>query len=137
MIAPDEYDEARFDSGTVAPSTDAFLYGATAFVLDIEEYVLSAGRWFRKRLAVIGGGVAIVLALSVLLVGQQSPAAAVGPDLLGVTVSNDSGRGEPVYLYVLGTDILPGSGRGYVNAAGTFTRWPAGGTHRSRHLTSR
>ncbi|MFE9748564.1 beta-1,3-glucanase family protein [Saccharothrix saharensis] len=55
-----------------------------------------------------------------------TPAAAVGPDLLPLTVTNNSGRAEAVHLYVLGTDIRPGGRLGYVNQSGTFTPWPAG-----------
>ena len=36
-----------------------------------------------------------------------------------------SGRGEAVYVYVLGTNLSTGR-LGYVNAGGTFTAWPAG-----------
>ena len=51
------------------------------------------------------------------------PAEAVGPNLLPVTVTNNTGRSEAVYLYVLGTM----NGRmGYVNASGTFQNWSGG-----------
>ncbi|MCV2395686.1 beta-1,3-glucanase family protein [Actinotalea sp. M2MS4P-6] len=70
----------------------------------------------------------LVTALAVALgaVGLvTAPAAVAAPDRLPLTVTNDSGRGEAVYLYVLGTDLA--SGRlGWVDAAGTFTAWPAG-----------
>ncbi|MEU4443288.1 beta-1,3-glucanase family protein [Actinosynnema sp. NPDC050801] len=55
-----------------------------------------------------------------------TPAAAVGPDLLPITVTNNSGRSEAVHLYVLGTDIRPGGRLGYVDRAGTFTPWSPG-----------
>jgi hypothetical protein len=48
---------------------------------------------------------------------------AAGPDLLPLTVTNDSGRGEPVHLYVLGES---GGRLGSVSEAGAFTPWPAG-----------
>ncbi len=51
--------------------------------------------------------------------------AATGPAVLPVQVTNQTGRGEPVYLYVLGTNLSTGR-LGYVNAGGTFTNWPAG-----------
>jgi Beta-1,3-glucanase len=61
-----------------------------------------------------------------VVVASASPGQAIGPDLLPVTVTNNTGRGEAVYLYILGTDIR--SGRlGYVNSAGAFSNWPAGG----------
>ncbi|QQQ78844.1 ricin-type beta-trefoil lectin domain protein [Saccharothrix sp. 6-C] len=55
-----------------------------------------------------------------------TPAAAVGPDLLPLTITNHSGRSEAVHLYVLGTDIRPGGRLGHVDRSGTFTPWPAG-----------
>ncbi|MFD5831277.1 beta-1,3-glucanase family protein [Lentzea sp. NPDC060358] len=55
-----------------------------------------------------------------------TPVQAVGPDLLPLNVTNNSGRSESVHLYVLGTDIR--SGRlGYVNQSGAFTPWSPGG----------
>ena len=73
---------------------------------------------------------AAVAAVTVVTAGAVwagvAPAGAV-PALLPLTVSNATGRGEPVYLYVLGVDL--GSGRlGYVDAGGAFHAWPAGGS---------
>ncbi|WP_045746260.1 beta-1,3-glucanase family protein [Actinoplanes rectilineatus] len=62
--------------------------------------------------------------LSGLLVAP-TPAQAVGPALLPVTLTNTTGRSEAVYLYVLGTNLSTGR-LGYVNAAGTFTAWTGG-----------
>ncbi|WNV82994.1 beta-1,3-glucanase family protein [Umezawaea sp. Da 62-37] len=67
---------------------------------------------------------ALAMATSVALFTQ--PAAAIGPDLLPFTITNNSGRSDAVYLYVLGTDIRNGR-LGYVNQGGGFTPWPAGG----------
>jgi hypothetical protein len=47
-------------------------------------------------------------------------------DVLSFTVTNNSGRNEPVYLYVLGQDLHPGGKLGYVTEAGTFTGWTGG-----------
>src|SRR5690349_868354 len=55
-----------------------------------------------------------------------TPAAAGGPDLLPLTITNHSGRSEAVHLYVLGTDIRPGGRLGHVDQSGAFTPWPAG-----------
>ncbi|MEV0127816.1 beta-1,3-glucanase family protein [Dactylosporangium sp. NPDC050688] len=55
-----------------------------------------------------------------------APAQAIGPSLLPLTVTNTTGRGDAVYLYVLGVNLATGR-LGYVNAAGTFNNWPAGG----------
>ena len=71
----------------------------------------------RKLLAVLA---ALVIPLAV-----PAPAQAVGPAILPVTVTNNSGRGDAVYLYVIGINLNTGR-LGYVNQAGTFTPWPAG-----------
>jgi hypothetical protein len=56
---------------------------------------------------------------------MPSAQAAAGPDLLPLTITNDSGRSDAVHLYVLGTNL--GTGKlGYVDAAGTFTAWTGG-----------
>ncbi|GIH71827.1 hypothetical protein Mth01_40800 [Sphaerimonospora thailandensis] len=68
---------------------------------------------------------AIVVASPVVTVASPAQAAA-GPDLLPVTITNNTGRNEPVYLYVLGQDIRPGGRLGYVNRGGAFSTWPAG-----------
>jgi hypothetical protein len=47
------------------------------------------------------------------------------PSLLPLNVTNNSGRSEQVYLYVLGVNLSTGR-LGYVNAAGTFTPWSGG-----------
>ncbi|WP_236049663.1 beta-1,3-glucanase family protein [Paractinoplanes ovalisporus] len=48
-------------------------------------------------------------------------------DILPVKVTNDSGRGENVFLYMLGTNLNTGK-LGYVNADGVFTNWTGGGS---------
>jgi hypothetical protein len=54
-----------------------------------------------------------------------TPAQAVGPALLPVTVANQTGRGDAVHLYVIGIQLS--SGRlGYVNQGGTFIPWTGG-----------
>jgi hypothetical protein len=71
-------------------------------------------------------GALAALAVAVTTAVAAAPAAsAVGPDRLPVTITNSSGRGEAVYVYVLGTNLSTGR-LGYVNAAGAFTPWPAG-----------
>src|SRR3954470_3713269 len=66
------------------------------------------------------------LALTVPLAASiASPAQAVGPNLLPVTVTNNTGRGDAVYLYVIGINLSTGR-LGYVNQGGAFTPWPAG-----------
>ncbi len=71
-------------------------------------------------------GALAALALSIpIAAGVAAPAQAVGPSVLPVTVTNNTGRGDAVYLYVIGVNLS--SGRlGYVNQGGTFSAWPAG-----------
>ncbi|WP_149205176.1 beta-1,3-glucanase family protein [Actinotalea subterranea] len=57
--------------------------------------------------------------------GAAAPAAAVGPDQLPITIANQSGRGEQVFVHVLGTNLATGR-LGWVDAGGTFHQWPAG-----------
>jgi hypothetical protein len=69
----------------------------------------------------------VALALAVPIAAAVAPPAAqaVGPDILPVTFTNNTGRGDAVYLYVIGTQLS--SGRlGYVNQAGAFTAWSGG-----------
>ncbi|MCM4078469.1 beta-1,3-glucanase family protein [Paractinoplanes hotanensis] len=47
-------------------------------------------------------------------------------NVLPVAVRNETGRGDNVFLYVLGTNLTTGK-LGYVNAAGAFTAWTGGG----------
>jgi hypothetical protein len=77
----------------------------------------------RRKIAFLAAFAAVLGGGTYAAIGQAS--AATGPDLLPVTVSNQTGRGEAVYLYVLGTNLSTGK-LGYVNAAGTFSNWPAG-----------
>ena len=51
--------------------------------------------------------------------------ASASPARLPLTFTNDTGRGEALYLYVVGVDL--GSGRlGYADGPGDFHAWPAG-----------
>jgi hypothetical protein len=66
------------------------------------------------------------LALAVpAAVSAATPAQAIGPALLPVTVTNNTGRGDAVHLYVIGINLTTNR-LGHVNQAGTFTPWPAG-----------
>jgi hypothetical protein len=80
----------------------------------------------RKKLAVLAA-VAVGLGGVVAAVATApAPAGAVGPDRLPVRITNSSGRADAVFLYVLGVNLNTGR-LGYVNAAGAFSNWPAGG----------
>ena len=65
------------------------------------------------------------LAVTAPVAAVASPAHAIGPTLLPVTVTNSTGRGEAVHLYVIGTQ-LAGGRLGYVDQAGTFVPWTGG-----------
>jgi hypothetical protein len=52
------------------------------------------------------------------------PASAASPSILPMTVTNNTGRGEAVHLYVIGT---LGGRWGYVTPGGAFNPWPPGG----------
>jgi hypothetical protein len=80
----------------------------------------------RTKLLRAVAALAIALPTAVLAATPATPAQAVGPNLLPFTVTNNTGRGDAVYLYVLGVNLSTGR-LGYVNAGGTFTNWPAGG----------
>jgi len=68
---------------------------------------------------------AVLAAVTLTIPLLAAPAQAIGPAILPVTVGNNTGRGEAVYLYVIGKQLS--SGRlGYVNQGGGFTPWSGG-----------
>lgn len=75
-----------------------------------------------KKLAGKLGTLALV-ASGPMAVAPSSSSEAV-PDAIPLTITNDSGRGDPVYVYILGER----DGRlGYADAGGTFHPWPTVG----------
>lgn len=76
----------------------------------------------RTLLGLLG---ALVVVVPTIVAATGLPAQAIGPTLLPVTVTNNSGRGDAVFLYVIGVNLSTGR-LGYVNAAGTFTPWSGG-----------
>lgn len=68
---------------------------------------------------------AAVLAAGLTAAGSASGAEAVVPDTLALTLTNNSGSSEPVYLYDLGTELSTGR-QGWADADGTFHPWPGG-----------
>ncbi|SEO79807.1 Beta-1,3-glucanase [Actinacidiphila rubida] len=48
------------------------------------------------------------------------------PDTIPLTLTNNSGRGDAVYVYDLGTQLSSGQ-QGWADAGGGFHAWPAGG----------
>ncbi|MFF3336624.1 glycoside hydrolase family 64 protein [Streptomyces sp. NPDC002888] len=79
-------------------------------------------RTLRSRLATAAGAAALVGTLLTL----GPPAQAAVPDTIPLKITNNSGRGEPLYVYNLGTLLTTGR-QGWADANGTFHAWPAGG----------
>jgi Beta-1,3-glucanase/Ricin-type beta-trefoil lectin domain len=77
----------------------------------------------RKRILHALAALAVTVPLGAAV--AAAPAEAVGPNLLPVNVTNNTGRGDAVYLYVIGINLNTNR-LGYVNQGGTFTPWPAG-----------
>ncbi|MEU8651649.1 glycoside hydrolase family 64 protein [Streptomyces sp. NPDC048737] len=80
-------------------------------------------RTLRSRLAAAAGAAALVGTLLAL----GPPAQAAVPATVPLKITNNSGRGEPLYVYNLGTLLTTGQ-QGWADANGTFHAWPAGGT---------
>ncbi|MFE2280386.1 glycoside hydrolase family 64 protein [Streptomyces sp. NPDC059454] len=79
-----------------------------------------------RHILTVGTAVASVIAGSLLTAGTATPAHAAVPDTIPLTITNNSGRGEQVYVYNLGTQLSTGR-QGWADANGTFHAWPAGG----------
>lgn len=69
---------------------------------------------------------ALLVAAGFTATGAAAPATAAVPSTIPLTVTNNSGRSEPVYIYNLGTQLSTGR-QGWADANGTFHPWPAGG----------
>ncbi|MEV0040074.1 glycoside hydrolase family 64 protein [Streptomyces sp. NPDC050804] len=72
---------------------------------------------------------AVILAAGFTAAGPGTPAEAAEaavPATIPLTISNSSGRTDPVYVYNLGTNLSTGQ-QGWADANGTFHAWPVGG----------
>src|SRR5437660_174790 len=69
---------------------------------------------------IVGGAVAVEAAI-------PSADAAVTGTTIPLQITNNSARGDQVFIYMLGTLLTTGQ-QGWADAAGTFHPWPAGGT---------
>ncbi|MFE4646724.1 beta-1,3-glucanase family protein, partial [Streptomyces sp. NPDC056730] len=78
----------------------------------------------RKLLAVLAA--AAIFATGFTAAGPAAPAEAAVPTTIPLTITNSSGRTDPVYIYNLGTLLTTGQ-QGWADANGTFHAWPAGG----------
>lgn len=78
----------------------------------------------RKLLAALAA--AVIFATGFTAAGPAAPAVAAVPTTIPLTITNNSGRTDPVYIYNLGTLLTTGQ-QGWADANGTFHAWPAGG----------
>ncbi|MFF8941437.1 glycoside hydrolase family 64 protein [Streptomyces sp. NPDC014864] len=76
-----------------------------------------------KALAATG---AAVLLGALTGLAAPAPADAAVPATIPLTITNDSGRGDPLFLYDLGTSLTTGQ-QGWADEGGVFHAWPAGG----------
>jgi hypothetical protein len=70
-------------------------------------------------------GAATAVATMLALATPLTADAAV-PATIPLKITNNSGRGDAVYIYDLGTNLTTGQ-QGWADASGTFHAWPAGG----------
>lgn len=70
-------------------------------------------------------GAATAVATMLALATPVTADAAV-PATIPLKITNNSGRGDAVYIYDLGTNLATGQ-QGWADANGTFHAWPAGG----------
>ncbi|MEV6281825.1 glycoside hydrolase family 64 protein [Kribbella sp. NPDC051770] len=75
-----------------------------------------------KLLAVLAAAATVAAGLTAVV---SAPAQAV-PPTVPLKITNNSGRGDAVYIYNLGTNLATGQ-QGWADANGTFHAWPAGG----------
>ncbi|UUU27836.1 glycoside hydrolase family 64 protein [Streptomyces sp. DSM 40750] len=69
---------------------------------------------------------ALAIGLGITWTGTGSQAQAAVPTTIPLTISNNSGRGDQVYVYNIGTLLTTGQ-QGWADANGVFHAWPAGG----------
>ncbi|WP_399208340.1 glycoside hydrolase family 64 protein [Streptomyces sp. SLBN-118] len=69
---------------------------------------------------------AVLLGAGIATAGPTPPAEAAVPATIPLTFTNNSGRGDQIYIYNLGTLLTTGQ-QGWADANGTFHPWPAGG----------
>ncbi|MFF1784296.1 glycoside hydrolase family 64 protein [Streptomyces virginiae] len=74
---------------------------------------------------VLASGLSVLVVAAGLITFGPSAAEAV-PATVPLTIKNNSGRTEPVYVYNLGTQLATGR-QGWADAGGTFHPWPVGG----------
>ncbi|WP_262701073.1 MULTISPECIES: glycoside hydrolase family 64 protein [Streptomyces] len=69
---------------------------------------------------------ALLLALGMTALAPEASARPAVPSTIPLKFTNNSGRGDQIYVYTLGTLLSTGQ-QGWADASGTFHPWPAGG----------
>ncbi|MFB7405793.1 glycoside hydrolase family 64 protein [Streptomyces sp. NPDC056202] len=80
-----------------------------------------------SRAALVTLAAAALIGTVVTVAGPSDTVQAAVPATIPLTFTNNSGRGEQVYVYNLGTELSTGR-QGWADANGTFHPWPAGGS---------
>ncbi|NNN32301.1 sugar hydrolase, partial [Streptomyces sp. S3(2020)] len=80
----------------------------------------------RLRHQLLATAAAATLLGGLLALGAARPASGAVPATIPLKLTNNSGRGDAVYVYNLGTNLATGQ-QGWADANGTFHAWPAGG----------
>ncbi|MEV5966694.1 glycoside hydrolase family 64 protein [Kribbella sp. NPDC051952] len=75
-----------------------------------------------RMLAIVAAAASVAGVLTATIAG----AAQAVPATIPLQITNNSGRGDAVYIYNLGTNLATGQ-QGWADAAGNFHAWPAGG----------
>ncbi|AEM84813.1 glycoside hydrolase family 64 protein [Streptomyces violaceusniger] len=69
---------------------------------------------------------ALLLALGMTALAPEASARTAVPSTIPLKFTNNSGRGDQIYVYTIGTLLSTGQ-QGWADASGTFHPWPAGG----------
>ncbi|WP_328988884.1 glycoside hydrolase family 64 protein [Kribbella sp. NBC_01245] len=79
----------------------------------------------KKTLALLTAVASLAAGLTAVATAGAPSANAV-PATIPLTITNNSGRGDAIYIYNLGTELSTGR-QGWADAGGGFHPWPAGG----------
>ncbi|MFH9726548.1 glycoside hydrolase family 64 protein [Streptomyces sp. NPDC017254] len=86
-----------------------------------------SARHRRSRAVFVPLAAAALISTAVAVAGPSDSVQAAVPSTIPLTFTNNSGRGDQVYIYNLGTELSTGR-QGWADANGTFHPWPAGGS---------
>jgi hypothetical protein len=80
----------------------------------------------RTRIRILAIVAAAASVAGIITASVDRSAEAAVPATIPLQITNNSGRGDAVYIYNLGTNLATGQ-QGWADAAGNFHAWPAGG----------